>query len=91
MLIVNEEFNLFQWRCGLHPETASGNSVFEKCSINSGTKQCSPGACKRLSKPGKWIYHGYIGRDPCFECSKCETDSNLDYKFCPECGSPMEV
>ena len=38
---------------------------------------------------GKWIYHKEWECDGecAFECSKCGMGTDVDYNFCPNCGS----
>lgn len=46
-------------------------------------------------KPAKWIIHEVAncdGEPPiAWECPECGEVVNCKYKFCPECGKPMEV
>lgn len=46
-------------------------------------------------KPAKWIIYEVAncdGEPPiAWECPECGEIVNCKYKFCPECGKPMEV
>lgn len=46
-------------------------------------------------KPAKWIIYEVAncdGEPPiAWECPECGEVVNCKYKFCPECGKPMEV
>ena len=40
-------------------------------------------------KKGEWVVHDYaLGRER-YECTECKGRCNLEYNFCPHCGSEM--
>ena len=86
MLNVNEVFEEFCSKCPSWD--VLGCLQIEKGFYSS----ISEDRCPRLSKSGKWIYHGDIyGLCPAWECPLCKKLSNKEHNFCPNCGSKMEV
>lgn len=48
-------------------------------------------SAKPEQKKEKWIIHDYaFGRER-YECSRCRERCDLEYKFCPNCGTRMEI
>lgn len=46
---------------------------------------------KFADEAGRWILHDKGDGSPWWECSICHRDGRGDYKFCPYCGTRMEV